>query len=186
LLLRLWGCGQRSCVVHISTGRGLAASLYQEARANDTANRELNPEVMPPAGQSIEQRQIRLLEREDPSGKRLPTIVQSLNPKNQIWENGATFGKFLQERFEWELFEVVQRETEAKEKKQNSTGDISSLGHSVELLDFANRDKQFVDALFDTDTLRVIISRDPQKIGEMSTGQRWRSCMSRPAQATYG
>lgn len=117
------------------------------------------------AGRTIDQRQIRL----DPENSKL---IQSFDPKKQRWVPGPKIGKFLQDNYEWHLFDLLQTDdsldTHAK-KEETET---------VSFLDLMNHQAVDCDTLLDAGELRILISADPQKIGEMSTGQRWGSCMA--------
>ncbi|NCC22765.1 MAG: hypothetical protein EOM26_09935, partial [Alphaproteobacteria bacterium] len=141
-----------------------AARKLEEARREDEQARQDNPAAKPRAGRAIEQRTI----RRDPED---PSKLQTLNPNKagDIWEPGPRLGKFMQDSFEWELYDIYQG--------REATGRSFSAG-KVSLRDIANRALFNIDALYDNDNLRVVVSRDPHKIAEMSTGQRWRSCMS--------
>ena len=131
------------------------------------------------AGKTIEQRQIRRDEND-------PARLQTLNPKKNLWESGQRLGAFLEANMQWDLLDDFQLENSRKKNADNGNS-----GVAADLREFIvrnenndneepNRNKKSPLAAdqYDPDSLSIIISRDPQKIGEMSSGQHWRSCMS--------
>jgi hypothetical protein len=155
-----------------------AAQNLATARAQDAEALRQNPAAQAKAGNTIDQRRIGLdpERRINPkTGKPFPLSLQTLNPNKagEQWEPGPKLSKFLQDQFEWDLFDVVERMTDVKDSPLSANQDKRAGLKSI-----AHQRAQDTDDLFDADQLCVVISRDPQKIGEMSTGQRWRSCMS--------
>jgi hypothetical protein len=145
-----------------------AKKTYQSALQQDENDQLINPGVYPKAGKTIDQRQIRL----DPDK---PNQLQTFDPSKNKWMLGPRLNKFLQESYEWRLFDIVQVGTDLKQMANRSFADSN-----VPFADFLNQQSYDVDRLFDAGKLKVLISSDPQKVNEMSTGQRWYSCM------TYG
>lgn len=154
-----------------------ALENYKTAYAADEAARLQDPKAHGKAGRHIAQQLIR---RDPNSSSRLqiyapePAALTDPNwkPDERKWKEGPKLGKFLQDRYEWALYDVLQRETSVQvetehfeEKRKLSLGDV------------ANRDYIAADQ-FDIEDFAVVISRDAQHLGEMSTGQRWRSCMA--------
>lgn len=156
---------------YIENHNNNAIAKLEEARKQDIVNQQNNPEVRPRAGRDIEQRSI----RRNPDN---PSQLQTLNPNKDgnVWETGPKLGKFLQERYEWELFDIFQQEND--KPRESSKNDGASQFNDTSLKRIANREQNLSDSLLEADKLRILISRDPHKVGEMSTGQRWRSCMN--------
>ena len=117
------------------------------------------------AGKEISQRQIRL----DPDNA---AKLQTYNASKDRWDAGSGLGKYLNECNQWALLDDFMVENSRKEivgtKKTNDIADVQS---------FMEGNRNGADA-YDPSSLMVVISRDPQKIGEMSSGQHWRSCMA--------
>ena len=115
--------------------------------------------------------------RRDPSD---PAKLQSFNrtpkPGKDPWEAGQRLGAFLEAQYEWRLINEFEVENSRKASNTSSERGASDKGLSdaSEILWDSNEPADY----YDPETLMVVISRDPQKIGEMSSGQHWRSCMS--------
>ncbi|MDD3371286.1 MAG: hypothetical protein PHE27_05610, partial [Alphaproteobacteria bacterium] len=101
-------------------------------------------------------------------------------PKETDWTDRTRVGKYLQDLYEWELYEVFQYETnETKKKEDNGSRERHSEALYKTLREIANREKIETDALYDAGDLEIVATCDPQKVGEESTGQRWISCMAK-------
>lgn len=153
-----------------------ASKRYQRQIERDTLALKDNPQARAKAGREIDQRKIR--QHPDDSLR-----LQSFDPVKEQWVDGPKLNKFLQKNYEWALYDTVQLEggsfLKAKQVdhavETNNRRDISSLTYMNEALRYGS------DNVFSPEDLRILISRDPQKIGEMSTGQRWASCMAKGA-----
>lgn len=147
-----------------------ALENFARAQEKDREMKKQDHTARPRAGKAIEEREIR--RKTDSRGK---IFLETHIPgePDDTWKPGPKFGKFLQDQYEWELFDLFQLEMD---KSQELTTQNLVLS---EFKDIADHAEHAVDALYDSGDLRVVISRDAQKIGEMSTGQRWRSCMAK-------
>jgi len=148
----------------------LAEQNLATARDRDAEARAQNPDARQAAGRTIEQRQI----RRDPAD---PSKLQMLDPNagTEKWVPGPKLGKFLQDQHQWDLYDFFQLGNESR------PGIEKPAQRQAELLALANRQPVSADEFFDSGSLRVVISRDAQKIGEMSSGTRWWSCMQEGA-----
>ncbi len=112
--------------------------------------------------------------RRDPE---TPALLQIYNAPAGKWNTWKKLGKFLEERCAWDLLDDFQLENSRK------GGQAKSVGKYAVLNEFVNRGEptwhtgHVSGDMYDPATLMVVISRDPQKIGEMSNGQHWSSCM---------
>ncbi len=155
----------------ISAYNDRSKNNFLQAQERDATTLQSDPAARATAGRSIDQQLIRR-NPDDPS--KLQTYkpdneswqTPDWTPKEENWKQGPKFGKFLQDQYEWSLFDVVQRETESKNKRRGHTDQAE--GQEIALKDLANRATQNADHLYDKGSLSVVISRDPQKIGEMS------------------
>ena len=122
------------------------------------------------AGKDISQRHV----RRDPND---PAKLQTLNPNpkpgKDPWEPGQKLGAFLEARNEWSILDDFQ--VENSRKGDAEIGQASTQADIRELM-LGNRSN--AADTYDPKSLMVVISRDPQKIGEMSSGQHWKSCMA--------
>lgn len=151
-----------------------AIENFEEAHRQDVLARQRDPGARPRAGiNDIAQQRIR---RNPDDLSRLQVCAPD---KDGAWMPGPRFGAYLRKQREWRLFETVHRESEVRNKRQFPQEEESSTGRYAALKAFAERSVQNIDGVFRAGALRVVVSRDPQKIGEMSTGQDWLSCMSR-------
>ena len=134
-----------------------ARERYQEALAQE--EEEIAAGTRDPkrrqAGKTIDQRELRRSEDD-------PKKLESSKPQTQEWKPAERIGKFLQDNMQWGLLDAYQQETSttgATQKHLKTTEDALK--------------NPYLD-----NELMVVISRDPQKIGEMSSGQQWHSCMA--------
>lgn len=139
-----------------------SAAKFAEASITDPKN----------AGKAIGQQEIRL----DPND---PSKLQVINPNKPVnedgskrWQPGPRLGAFLESNKEWALLNDFALENSRKNNAASGTGGKKADTH--ELLKHASPSSD----KYDPDSLRIIISRDPQKIGEMSSSQHWSSCMA--------
>lgn len=100
------------------------------------------------------------------------TQLENFNPYLNRWESKPFITEFLDVRDEWLLREQFKQDR----KREGLYRDDKK--HPARKADIAHTKPLAVDQ-FLPESLRVVISRDPQKIAEMSTGQRWWSCMGR-------
>ncbi|MDD3371285.1 MAG: hypothetical protein PHE27_05605, partial [Alphaproteobacteria bacterium] len=98
-------------------------------------------------------------------------------PQEKDWTYRTRLGKYLQDIYAWDLYEIFSYESNEAGRGE-STVDIQDA-FRTSMRDIANRKSLAADALLDAGLLEIVVSRDPQKIAEASTGQRWRSCMAR-------
>lgn len=84
------------------------------------------------------------------------------------WQPGPRIGRLLEQENAWDLLDLVQ----SVGAKSLAGGGSEGLGAEVLL----SRGPAARDGLA-KEGLRIVVSRDPQKLVEMSTGQRWTSCM---------
>ncbi len=152
---------------YIEAYNAKAKEAYEQSLLEDENRLKDDSSAFPQAGRTIDQRKIRL----DPDNSKL---TQSFDPKKEKWVSGPKVGKFLQDTYQWKLFDILQQSDEALSNAPNSNR--KELPSFVELM---NRNNIDCDPLLEAEQLRILISSDPQKIAEMSTGQRWSSCMSR-------
>jgi len=150
------------------------ARAHAEAEAlTDPTERE---RAISRIGRDISQRQIRrappIPTKKDPS-KMEPPKLEVLNPKNNQWELGQKLGSFLEQNHEWALFDDFTIDN--GRNAGGNEGKASEQG--VTPLDIMTNNLPDTDGI-DPKRLAIVVSRDPQLIGEMSSGQCWRSCMS--------
>jgi hypothetical protein len=100
-----------------------------------------------------------------------PERLEVFNAKKGEWQTGPRLGKFLQDHLEWALYDFYRAEQDAR---MRSDADIAA--GQIQLADIAHSMPVAADTI-DPSHLRVVISRDPYKIGAMSFGRRWESCM---------
>ncbi|MDD3370986.1 MAG: hypothetical protein PHE27_04065 [Alphaproteobacteria bacterium] len=101
-------------------------------------------------------------------------------PEETAWKDGPKLGRFLQKQKEWALFEVFHQETDYAERGEGSEKVRNYVTEEFEtgaLLAFADQFPINCDEI-DPENLEIVLSADPQKLGEVSTGQRWHSCMA--------
>jgi hypothetical protein len=156
-----------------------AVELLKQARDYDAMALARDPLARPTAGRDIAQRLIKLAPVNVLKPKE-PLKLQSLNPnkEGEVWESGPKFAKYLQDSFEWGLYDIFQMGRVGADKQKLSSFTTRRQKNDVKLEDLTDRSVLPIDTYLDAGDFKVIISRDPQKIGEMSTGQRWLSCMA--------
>jgi hypothetical protein len=149
-----------------------AEANFVEAQRMDASR----PDTKPRAGRDISHQLIRR-DPHDPAVLQIykPKITNGKpdgNPREGDWTaGGPRLGRYLEEHYEWELADVLHQETSKKESAKGI-----DVKHDVSLRDIANRTPLKAD-MIDPKRLRVLVSRSAQKNGEMSTGQRWCTCM---------
>lgn len=125
------------------------------------------------AGRTIDQQEI----RRDPADSSKLQVVNPNKPTNadgsKRWVPGQRLGAFLGEQNEWALQDDFQLENS---RKASLTDAASSL--PADMRELMQRTSSPTADKYDANSLMIVISRDPQKIGEMSSAQHWRSCMS--------
>ncbi|MDD3371224.1 MAG: hypothetical protein PHE27_05295, partial [Alphaproteobacteria bacterium] len=97
------------------------------------------------------------------------------------WGAGPRFGRYLQDLYEWELLDIFDRET-SRIKLSERAGNGAALdlaSRRASLRSIAGREALPADGLLNAGKLQIVVTRDPQKIAEESTGQRWLSCMAK-------
>ncbi len=141
----------------IEEARSAALAIEDETERQRALNR---------IGRDINQREI----RRNPEN---PNRLQTLNPQSELWEQGMRLGRFMEQRNEWALIDDFSMENQRLQRAGGPASAISDLNP----LDFITNNLPSIDSI-NPDNLTVVISRDPQLIGEMSSGQCWRSCMS--------
>ncbi|MES2985280.1 MAG: hypothetical protein V4735_08850 [Pseudomonadota bacterium] len=148
---------------YIEDHNAMASARYEEAKAKNPRN----------AGKMIDQREI----RRDPAD---PAKLQVVNPHKPIhpdgskrWEPGQRLGAFLEARQEWALLDDFKLENSRK-----NVGTGGAEEREAQTREFMRRKSDIRADELTPQSLRIIISRDPQKVGEMSSGQHWESCMS--------
>lgn len=140
-----------------------AAKLFAQAKAEGKKD----------AGKIIDHQEM----RRDPKDASKLEIINPNKPTNPDgtprWQPGPRLGKLLEEKLEWALLDDFSLEN--SRKQQANQGITNKTLDSRELLN-----RNGIDTLdnYDPDSLRVVITRDPQKVGEMSSGQHWSSCMA--------
>jgi hypothetical protein len=115
------------------------------------------------AGQPIEQRQI----RRDAAD---PARLSTQSPKTQDWNQSRKLAAFLYETGHWALADDFQLYNGQNTKVQKAAP-------GLELPDIANRQSININACNPND-LAIVITERLMPLGEMSTGQRWSSCMA--------
>ncbi|MDD3371075.1 MAG: hypothetical protein PHE27_04520 [Alphaproteobacteria bacterium] len=172
-------------------GRSFADKIQEfidahNERAQRLVERELGGEDISEElkGMPQPQRQIaRQMIRRDPGDlSNLQTCKPQIADGKAVWGGDdwtyrTRFGKYLQDIYAWELYEVFTHEANESKKKEQAVNDVS--GHYETLREVANRKPLPADALLENGLLQIVVSRDAQKIAEASTGQRWVSCMAR-------
>ena len=148
--------------VYIENHNQQAATKFAEAQAKGEKD----------AGRRIEQQKI----RRDPSDPAKLQIINPIKPTNDDgsdrWMPGPRLGKVLEDQLEWALLDDFSLENSRKQDAAGGT--VKEVDHR-ELLD--RKGTSNIDQ-YDPNSLRIVITRDPQKVGEMSSGQHWQSCMS--------
>ncbi|GEM_PF-6939369 len=148
---------------YIALHNGQAKIAYKKAL-------EENPRD---AGKTIEQREI----RRDPDDMAKLQSFNS-NPHRKQWEPAIKLGKFLEERMKWDLLDDFQLENSRKGENNADVVDADTrlLLERGENLDYYKRTHPSADG-YKPYSLCILITRDPQKVGEMSSRQHWESCM---------
>ncbi|HEU0116997.1 MAG TPA: hypothetical protein VFR09_00050, partial [Alphaproteobacteria bacterium] len=132
------------------------------------------------AGKSLEQSELRLKPDD-------PTFLEQFHRAKGEWIQSQKFGRYLEANFEWGILDDFQYENSKKDKDTIKDGqsEIEAKAADLAMLPIIDRGIMLVGAdsgissdRYDLESLMVVISRDPQKIGEMSSGQFWRSCMA--------
>ncbi|MDD3371843.1 MAG: hypothetical protein PHE27_08490 [Alphaproteobacteria bacterium] len=144
-----------------------AIKNFSEERALDLALKRDRPR----AGSGIDQ----LLIRRDPVN---PSQIQVCKPDlrdgtvgapNDWKPGGPKLGRYLESCNEWALADVFHAETGGRKNDM-------PVSAAADFVDMAHGHPVDADSL-GLGRLRLVITNDPQKIGEMSTGQRWTTCM---------
>ena len=166
---------------YITKYNEMSAQNFIAAQEADRQEQLKNPNAWPKAGKDVEQRQIRLVGRVADKSFLIQSLNPNAKPDQDPWQDHSKVGKFLQDRYEWELYDLFWKANTKPTETQpdpNLSGQITGFNRYIALKEIANRVNLNADDVFNPDDLRVVVSRDPQKLGEMSTGQRWRSCMA--------
>jgi hypothetical protein len=112
-----------------------------------------------------------------------PTNQLQSTPANEAepstWRDEQNLLKFLRAQNAWELYDLMDRRlgaTASQTRHAATEANASFDWHNLH--SYASRSALPTDQLADAGLLRILLTSDPQKIAEMSTGQRWTSCTS--------